>query len=550
MTTNLDTLNQDRLTSTSDLDISLALRALIQKWPLLFLSALTLGALTYYWSRSQAPVYQAEAVVLATNSSNGSGIVDQTLITAPPLPDGAANQALHSPAVVNLIIQELRTVSGLKTAERTALVRTLSDELKRNSITSLDVIPQLNPYGNGLYIIQGKAPTATSARILTDIAVSKLIKWDASRATEGIQRSAETIRAQLADIDRQVQEASDNGIERRTLLQSRASLQENLARVSIMLKAATGTLTPVSPAAQPFRPIAPRPLQNGLLGAILGLVLSGFILATRALLDKTVKSEDDLIAFDVPTLGIIPKLGRREVLMHGIINQGKSAGLYEAVGFLRVNLFALLPDKKPLKLTISSTAPGEGKSSMIATLAHTLAATGKTVLIIDGDLRRGTQLDIWEKYSGSHEWKQLIGTGGHRTFQEALEDPQSVQVLSVSPGVDMLPAGPGLNESLARLTQLDLGHILELWSQPYDVVLVDTPPVLALADGLVVARHTDGLLLVVEARVTTIQAIRAAVRRIGRSDLNLLGFVLNKADIQRDNNYMYSYGTNGAHKLD
>lgn len=531
--------------ASSDIDMALVGRALLQKWPWLLVSTLTAGSLAYTWSRSQPPVYRADAVVLATTaSSNSSGIIDQTLITAPPLPEGAADQALRSPAVVSAILDKLKTASGLTDEERGALFATLNDEMTRNSITSLRVIPQLNPFGNGLYIIQGEAPTASSARVLTDTAASSLIEWDANRASEGIQRSENTIRAQLADIEQQIRTSADGSVERRTLLQTRASLQENLARVSILLKAATGTLNRVSPAAQPFRPVAPRPLQTGILGGLLALILVTLVVTLRTLLDRTVKSEDDLLPFNSPTLGTIPRLRRRDMVLRGVLDQGPATGLYEAVGFLRVNLFAQLPHKERLRLTISSTAPGEGKSSVTASLADALAQAGKSVLIIDGDLRRGTQIDIWKQHREHSEWKQLTGSNGARSLREALQDPLNVQVLPVGTNVDLLPAGPGLHDSLAQLTQIDLGTILDQWSRPYDVVLLDSPPILALADGLVLAKHTDGILLVTEARVTTNQAIRAALRRIQRSGLHLIGFVLNKADLQRDDNYSYSYSPN------
>nr|WP_281378318.1 CpsD/CapB family tyrosine-protein kinase [Deinococcus budaensis] len=227
--------------------------------------------------------------------------------------------------------------------------------------------------------------------------------------------------------------------------------------------------------------------------------------------------------------------------MRGIVDQGKSAGLYEAVGFLRVNILSMFQQQDRLRLTVSSTAPGEGKSSITATLADAFATAGKRVLIIDGDLRRGTQQQVWEKYSASHDWKPLVGMGGSRNLQDALKNPDNVQVLRVEPNVDLLPAGPGLHESLVLLTQLDLGAILDRWSQAYDIVLIDSPPLLAIADGLVLARHTDGIVLVTEARTTSLQAIRAALRRVERSGLHVIGFVLNKVDVQKDTTYSYSY---------
>lgn len=542
MSRNFDSMqNASGGRSSGDLDLALAGRALLRNWPWLLLLSVAIGLAAYFWARSQPPVYRAEAVVLASNGQANSGVVNQTLVTAPPLPDGAAEQALHSSAVITAIAEDLQDVQQLTAPERASLISALETELQHNKITSLQIIPQIDPYGNGLYTLQADARTATAARILADTAATNLIRWDASRALEGIEKSAATLRAQIAEIERRLQTAGSTGVERQTLLSTRASLQENLARVSILLQAASGTLTRVSPAAQPFAPIAPQPLSAALLGGLLALLLGSALTAARALTDKTVKAEDDLLDFNIPTLGIIPRLRRRDVILRGIVDQGKSAGLYEAVGFLRVNILSMFQQQDRLRLTVSSTAPGEGKSSITATLADAFATAGKKVLIIDGDLRRGTQQQVWEKYSASHDWKPLVGTGGSRNLQDALKNPDHVQVLRVEPNVDLLPAGPGLHESLVLLTQLNLEAILDRWSEAYDIVLIDSPPLLAIADGLVLARYTDGIVLVTEARTTSLQAIRAALRRVERGGLHVLGFVLNKVDVQKDTSYSYSY---------
>jgi capsular exopolysaccharide synthesis family protein len=528
-------------TIAGDVDLSLVGRALLRSWPILLLLGLLAGAATYFWSKSQPKIYRATTIILTANTQNSPGIINQTLVTAAPLPDGAAQEALRSSAVLSDIISGLKRQPDLTASERVQLTNTLSNELKQNQPKSLNIIPQIDPYGNGLYTLEAEAGTADGARILVDTSATSLIRWDANRALEGVQKSYETIKAQIADVDQQLREGAASGVERDTLLTTRSTLNKSLAQVSIMLKAASGTLTRVSPALRPFTPIAPRPFRNAVLAAVLSALLLGIVVTIRTLSDRTVKSEDDLLEFQSPTLATVPRLRRRDLLLHGIVHQAQAAGLYESVGFLRVNLLSMFPNKEHLRLTISSTRPGEGKSSVTASLADAFASSGKRVLVIDGDLRRGTQEQVWDKHNALHEWKQLRGIAGGRNLQQAIQDIENVQVLRVEPNVDLLPSGPGLHDSLQILTRADVESILNKLSGGYDVVLIDSPPLLAVADGLVLAKYTDGIVLVVEARTTTMQAVRVALRRADRSSLRLLGFVLNKADIRRDSAYNYTY---------
>jgi len=243
----------------------------------------------------------------------------------------------------------------------------------------------------------------------------------------------------------------------------------------------------------------------------------------------------------LPTLGIIPRLRKRDIVMMGIVRAARQAGLYEAIGFLRVNLLANVDQQSGRRIMLSSTAPGEGKSSMTATLADGFASSGQRVLIIDADLRRGTQAEVWQKFGQDGQWRQLAGQGGVRTSQEAFQNPANVQVIRTEENVDVLPAGPSVQDSLGLLNQANIGAALALRRQSYDIILIDSAPLLALADGLVVGVHADGVLMVTEFGKTSMQAVKGAMRRAERGGLKIMGFVINKAERQREESYGYEY---------
>lgn len=510
--------------------------------PVVLLTSAVLGAGMYLWSRAQPPVYEASSSLVTTGNTNLSNLRD-ALVTAPPLPEGALQEALQGPIVLGRVITLVRAEGTLSPAVRNRMATDLQDELQERQLRTITLTPRLDPGGNGIYGVSAEGPTPQAATRLADITAQALLDWDRGRALSGVQRAERGLRAQLIEIDRQLASGAVNTLERDTLISARAGAQRNLAQAGIQSEGITGSLELVAPAVTPLRPIAPKPVRNAVLVALLTLLLGTGLAALKTVTDRTARSEDDLLAFGLPTLGSIPRLRKRDVVFSGIVRAAREAGLYEAVGFLRVNLLSRIGTRKGQRVMISSTAPGEGKSSLTATLADGLASSGQRVLIIDADMRRGTQLEVWDKYEREHQWTQLVGSGGARTLQEALRNPDNVQVMEAEPGVHVLPAGPGLQDSLGMLNRAPLGDYLDRWSQHYDIVLVDSPPLLAIADGLVLGRHVDSVLLVVEEGKTSLQAVKQSLRRAESAQLNVLGFVLNKVSQNSESrSYGYSYG--------
>ncbi len=500
----------------------------------------------FLWSRTQAPVYESSAALLASNTQGQDGLLGTAVIKSPPLPEGAVGQALQSTAVMGSLIQAVQADSSFSPTQRALLTNHLTKELGEQRLATIRLSSQLDLNGNGIYTITAQAGSAKAAQRLADLASTGIRNWDAGRALQNIVKAQAGFQAQLAQIDRRLQGSALTAVERQTLITRRVTIQDNLAQVTILQNSAVGVLTLLSSAVEPLTSVAPKPTRNALLTALLVLLIGMGIAALLTVTDRTVRSEDDLLTLNMVTLGILPRLKKRDIVFSGIIRAARQAGLYEAIGFLRVNLMTLSQSQPHPVLMIASTVPGEGKSSLTATLADGFASSGRRVLIIDADLRRGTQSAVWEKFSKQGEWQQLSGQGGARTAREAFRDPLNVQVLRVEENVDVLPAGPNVQDSLTIWNQADIGTALQLWRQQYDIVLVDSAPLLALPDGLVVGVYVDGVLMVVEHGKTSTKAIKVAIRRADRAGLKLLGFVINKAEGQRETGYSYSYSPRKA----
>lgn len=181
-------------------------------------------------------------------------------------------------------------------------------------------------------------------------------------------------------------------------------------------------------------------------------------------------------------------------------------------------------------LAISSATPGDGKTTVSIQLARTLARGGKKVLLIDADLRNPSV----GKYLN-------LPPGPGLSFYLGGDDGITPQA-SVAEGLDVLGVGQIPPNPSALLQNGRLGQALERWRQVYDVVVIDTPPVLAATDALLIAQHSHGLLLVAFDHKTVRRSIRHAVERLLPVVDRLIGFVLN-ADRSGETIDVYGYGS-------
>lgn len=537
-------LEQNPNVRNDDIDIVKLFGTLRRNALLIGISVALTGGLTYFISKQQAPQYEAVSSVIAVRSDTGNMTLNNTLVSAPPLPQGAVDKALHSRGVVNQIIIDLKR-SKLSASEKQEIIADLNKELSLNSFSRLKVKARLDSQLTGTYEITAAATSPRAAQVLANIATQAVLDWDASRGTPRLKRAKNSLQQQLIAYDANIKSARAGSVEQQTFIAARATVAQNLAQIEVFEKAAIGTLTLVAEAEEPLQPVAPRPTRNAVLAGLLAFFLaSGFALLSDAL-RKRIESDEDLSVFGAPVLGKLPKLNGK-TLQQGIIESARSGMLYEAIGFLRVSLMSYTEGTPgPRRFVVSSSRSGEGKSSITAALAEGLANSGLKVLIIDLDLHRPTQHKVWSQVKPMG-WHALpgadinpIGTGSARDIQSALSNPKAAQALKVSQNIDMLPAGLPQRSASHVINNAKLDDVLNQWEKGYDVVLLDTPPILALADALTISRFTQGILMVVEANQTTAANIDATMKNIRTAGCNLIGFVLNKVTNRKDGYYYY-----------
>jgi capsular exopolysaccharide synthesis family protein len=203
----------------------------------------------------------------------------------------------------------------------------------------------------------------------------------------------------------------------------------------------------------------------------------------------------------------------------------------EAFRTLRANIRFVGVEKPLQSLLVTSSAPTEGKSSVIANLAVAYAMSGINVLLIDADLRRPSQHKFF-KVSGSFGLTNVLL--GQRTVSD------SVQSTKIE-GLSLLASGPLPPNPAELLGSAQMDKVFSEVKAGYELVLIDTPPVLAVSDALLLAPKVEGTLLVVAALGTKRDAAKAALSALKKANARVVGSVLNNFQLNQPSYYYYYY---------
>ena len=208
-----------------------------------------------------------------------------------------------------------------------------------------------------------------------------------------------------------------------------------------------------------------------------------------------------------------------------------SSGYAEAFRQIRANLEFATANQPGNIYMVSSPGPGEGKSTIISNLAIALAQTGRRILVIDGDLRRPT---LHAFFNGVQRVPGLSNflADPNASFADVIQ-PTQVE------GVDIIPSGPTPPNPGDLLVSPKMGVFMRQVKGDYDLVLIDSPPLLIAADGSVMASQTDGTLVVVDGFGTRSSSLLAALDNLRNAKTTVLGVIINKL---RRSRFGYGYG--------
>lgn len=252
-------------------------------------------------------------------------------------------------------------------------------------------------------------------------------------------------------------------------------------------------------------------------------------------IDNRLKSEEDLKKLGLPFLGYVP------YLKNGINFKNKEISIGENFSYIRTSALFSIPGASSKTILVTSALPSEGKTTISYFLSNAFAENNQKVLIIEGDIRRPSLLN--RIISGQMPTKKPIKEGAAKGLTDFLignTDFESI-VYDLGGNLSITPCGHSSPNPTELLGSKEMKKFLEEAQKRFDWVIIDSPPLLGIADGLILAKNNMHILLVVDTMKTdkkTTSTLRDRLKSLG---LSLMGVVLNRIDTSKMSHYSYHY---------
>lgn len=317
------------------------------------------------------------------------------------------------------------------------------------------------------------------------------------------------------------------------------ALLQRYKEVSAAGGSTSNNVTIVDRARVPGAPERPKPLLNVLIAGMAGLVVGLMLAIARERFDDTIRTPDDLRSkLALPLIGTVPKL-KSDANPHDELMEARS-DLTEAYASVRTALQFSTVSGAPSPLLVTSSRPSEGKTTTAIATAMSFTRIGKRVLLIDSDLRNPSV-------------HQFFGVSNRMGFTNVLSGQHPIKTVIQETGVpnlSLITCGPIPPDPAELLAGNAVKIILDEASAQFDLVVVDGPPVMGLADALLISSVTAATLFVVEAGKTHRGQTKAALSRLRSIHAKLVGAVLSKFDRRQvaygtDYQYAYEYSYSG-----
>ncbi len=357
-------------------------------------------------------------------------------------------------------------------------------------------------------------------REVRDIRTAAKTRYDSSRQQEASLRSRMLVLKE--DVLKVQDSRASYDLLRREVDSNRAvydNLMKRLKEAELTSNLEMNHISVVDPAEAggQVKPDAQANLQLAILLGLLGGIGLAFLFER---MDDTLQTPEELEKrAGVAALGVVPETkADKAISLVMLVKESPGSGFAEALRSIRTALMYSTAQGAPKVLHITSTAAGEGKSTCAVSLAATFAQTGGKVLIIDADLRKPSL----------HKLLQVTNELGLTDYLAGDAKPADISRTCALPNVFVIPSGPlppNPAELLASAKMLDLLRIAE---QKFAHVIIDGPPILGLADALILANLVQNSIMVVEAHATRPKNLRGALKRLHSANAHVIGAILSK----------------------
>ena len=225
-----------------------------------------------------------------------------------------------------------------------------------------------------------------------------------------------------------------------------------------------------------------------------------------------------------------------------VVATNPKSSFAEAIKSAKTNIMFSSIGKDFKTIAVTSPESGDGKSFIIANLAIAFSQDGKRVLVIDGDLRRGRQHQIFNlSNSHQHGYSNLILGYQNTTPETARNFIEAHLRQTAFPGVAILPSGPTPPNPLELLSSTSNQEIIKSLRRDYDIILIDCPPVLGLSDALVLSKLADINIVTVTSSKTKIDQLADVKKAFEKVNSSIAGVIINKAKVKSSSYYYSSY---------
>jgi Mrp family chromosome partitioning ATPase/capsular polysaccharide biosynthesis protein len=396
--------------------------------------------------------------------------------------------------------------------------------------------------GTNVVVVTGDSADPRLATSAVNSYMDAFVDWDAEQWRNQIKKALPVLQGQLGQYKSKEAKLTSDYV----------MLKQRYQDLLILAETTSGSYRILSPASVPLEPYAPNPMRSAILGFGVGLFAGIGLAFLLEQFDVRIRRPEQIAQFlRLPILGRVPRIKRRELGESAVVTLHHPEGhVAEAFRMVRTNLDFMAVDGDIKSIVLSSCIKGEGKSIAVANLAVSLALAGKKVIVVDGDLRRPRMHKYFEL--DNTKGVSTVATGQHRLTEAihavAVEPPatgkEKADFRDWASGTDalsrlyVLPSGPIPPNPGEIVSGRRFAAIIEELSKEADMVLVDSPAMLAVGDTSAIASKVDGMVFLVDMDMIKRPQLMSASEQLYRLPVRLLGTVV-RVHHKRSERYGY-----------